>query len=186
MNSPYLKVLLLSWITVSHVRAESYERFLTQFCVRCHGEESTEQDFNIERLSRDFKAGVDSHLWAEVIERINSGEMPPQGEPQPSISEIGNTVSELSDLLDEGRDARLAARPAVAHYRLSRSEYQNTIYDLLGVRYDPTKPGELNEDTRLRGYDRIGSQLSLSPSHMDRYYQAAETVLSRAFSESPN
>ena len=181
MNSPYLKVLLLSWITVSHVRAESYERFLTQFCVRCHGEESTEQDFDIERLSRDFKAGVDSHLWAEVIERINSGEMPPQGEPQPSISEIGNTVSELSDLLDEGRDARLAARPAVAHYRLSRSEYQNTIYDLLGVRYDPTKPGELNEDTRLRGYDRIGSQLSLSPSHMDRYYQAAETVLSRAF-----
>ena len=58
MNSPYLKVLLLSWITVSHVRAESYERFLTQFCVRCHGAESTEQDFNIERLSRDFKAGV--------------------------------------------------------------------------------------------------------------------------------
>lgn len=28
----------------------------------------------------------------------------------------------------------MAARPAVAHYRLSRKEYQNTVYDLLGVR----------------------------------------------------
>jgi hypothetical protein len=75
----------------------------------------------------------------------------------------------------------MAARPPVAHYRLSRKEYQNTVYDLLGVRYDPTKPGELNEDTLWHGYERIGSQLSLSPSHINRYYQAAEIVLDRAF-----
>jgi hypothetical protein len=52
---------------------------------------------------------------------------------------------------------------------------------LLGVRYDPTKPGELNEDTLWHGYERIGSELSLSPSHVDRYYRAAELVLDRAF-----
>ena len=75
----------------------------------------------------------------------------------------------------------MAARPLVAHYRLSRQEYKNTAYDLLGVRYDPTKPGELNEDTLWHGFERIGSQLSLSPSHMDRYYRAAELVLDRAF-----
>ena len=75
----------------------------------------------------------------------------------------------------------MAARPAVAHYRLSRKEYQNTVYDLLGVRYDPTKPGELNEDTLWHGFERIGSELSLSPSHVDRYYRAAELVLDRAF-----
>ena len=77
--------------------------------------------------------------------------------------------------------ARMAARPAVAHYRLSRKEYQNTVYDLLGVRYDPAKPGELNEDTLWHGFERIGSELSLSPSHVDRYYRAAELVLDRAF-----
>ena len=75
----------------------------------------------------------------------------------------------------------MAARPAVAHYRLSRKEYQNTVYDLLGVRYDPAKPGELNEDTLWHGFERIGSQLSLSPSHVDRYYRAADMVLDRAF-----
>jgi hypothetical protein len=69
----------------------------------------------------------------------------------------------------------------VSHYRLSRKEYQNTVYDLLGVRYDPTKPGELNEDTRWHGFERIGSELTLSPSHVDRYFRAAELVLDRAF-----
>jgi hypothetical protein len=68
----------------------------------------------------------------------------------------------------------MAARPAVSHYRLSRKEYQNTVYDLLGVRYDPAKPGELNEDTLWHGFERIGSELSLSPSHVDRYYRAAD------------
>ena len=135
----------------------------------------------IDTLSRDFKAGIDSHFWAEVIERINAGEMPPEEKPRPSEKEISDFIAQLDQKISEGKAARMAARPAVAHYRLSRKEYQNTVYDLLGVRYDPTKPGELNEDTLWHGYERIGSQLSLSPSHMDRYYQAAEIVLERVF-----
>ncbi|MFO0939991.1 MAG: DUF1592 domain-containing protein [Pirellulales bacterium] len=69
---------------------------------------------------------------------------------------------------------------------MSRKEYQNTIYDLLGVRYDPTKPGELNEDARWHGFERIGSELSLSPSHIDRYYRAADQILDRALSSISN
>ena len=96
-------------------------------------------------------------------------------------AEIAAFVTSLDSRLKEGRAARMAARSAVTHYRLSRKEYQNTAYDLLGVRYDPAKPGELNEDTLWHGFERIGSELSLSPSHVDRYYRAAEIVLDRAF-----
>jgi hypothetical protein len=39
----------------------------------------------------------------------------------------------------------------------------------------------LNEDTLWHGFERIGSELSLSPSHVDRYYRAAGLVLDRAF-----
>ena len=160
---------------------ENFEKLLNVYCVRCHGPELSERDLNLNDLSRNFALSTDAHLWAEVVERINSGEMPPADEPQPTISEIAATVTELTDRLREGKAARLSARPPIAHYRLSRTEYENTVYDLLGVRYDPAKPGELNEDTRWLGYDRIGSQLSLSSSHIDRYYRAAETVLNRAF-----
>lgn len=161
--------------------AEPMEAFLTKHCTRCHGAQKEEGDIRFDRLSRDFKAGKDSHHWAEALDKVNSGEMPPKTEPQPAQAEIAEFVTILDARLKEGRASRMAARPAVAHYRLSRQEYQNTVYDLLGVRYDPTKPGELNEDPRWHGFERIGSELSLSPSHVDRYYRAAGLVLDRAF-----
>jgi len=160
---------------------EPFEAFLEKHCVRCHGPQKEEGDIRFDKLSRDFKAGVDTHHWAEALDKVNSGAMPPKDESQPTQKEISEFVTNLDAKLKEGRAARMAARPAVAHYRLSRKEFQNTVYDLLGVRYDPTKPGELNEDTLWHGFERIGSELSLSASHVDRYYRAAGLVLDRAF-----
>ncbi len=165
--------------------AEPFEAFLETRCLECHGPEKEKGDLRIDTLSRDFTAGTDAHLWAEIVEKINAGEMPPEDEPRPTEGEIAAVIAQLDARIGEGRAARMAARPPVAHYRLSRKEYQNTVYDLFGVRYDPTKPGELNEDPRWHGYERIGSQLSLAPSHVERYYRAAETVLARAFPEKP-
>ncbi len=154
---------------------------MEKHCSRCHGPTKNEGDVRIDKFSRDFKSGADTHHWGEVLDRINSGQMPPKEEPKPTQAEIAAFVTTLDARLKEGRAARMAARAAVTHYRLSRKEYQNTVYDLLGVRYDPAKPGELNEDTLWHGFERIGSELSLSPSHVDRYYRAAEIVLDRAF-----
>ncbi len=164
---------------------EPFEAFLTQHCLRCHGPDAEEGGLRVDQLSRDFKSGADSHLWAEVIGRINAGEMPPEDETQPTQDEISAFVLKLDARIKEGKAARMAARPPVAHYRLSRREYQNTIYDLLGVHYDPTQPGELNEDTLWHGYERIGSELSLSSSHLERYYRAAELAVERAFPAEP-
>ena len=168
-------------ITGSVHAAEPFEAFLEAHCIRCHGPEKEKGDLRIDQISRDFKLGADMHHWAEVIEQVNSGEMPPKKEKRPTQQEIAAFVTSVDSLMKEGRAARMAARPAVAHYRLSRKEYQNTVYDLLGVRYDPAKPGELNADTLWHGFERIGSELTLSPSHVDRYYRAAELVLDRAF-----
>jgi len=177
------RFIILAFITATPwiSAGQPLETFLETHCVSCHGPDKEKGDLRVDELSRNFRLGEDSHLWAEVVEKVNSGEMPPDDEPQPKQEEIAAFVAELDTRLKEGKAARMAARPAVAHYRLSRKEYQNTVYDLLGVRYDPTKPGELNEDTLWHGFERIGSELSLSPSHVDRYYRAAELVLDRAF-----
>ncbi len=170
----------LSWAGAARA-AEPLDAFLENHCIRCHGPEKEKGDLRIDRLSRDFKLGADTHHWAEMMEQVNSGEMPPKKEKRPTQEEISVFVTSLDSRIKEGRSARMAARPAVAHYRLSRKEYQNTVYDLLGVRYDPAKPGELDEDTLWHGFERIGAERSLSPSHVDRYYRAAELVLDRAF-----
>ena len=163
--------------------AEPYESFIEKHCARCHGPEKEKGDLRFDKLSRDFKLGADTHHWAEAMEQVNSGEMPPKKdkEPKPTQAEIAAFVADLDARLKEGKAARMAARPPVSHYRLSRKEYQNTVYDLLGARYNPAAPGGLNEDSLWHGFERIGSQLSLSPSHVDRYYRAADTVLERAF-----
>lgn len=93
------------------VRAmEPFEAFLTKHCLHCHGPDSQEGELHIDRLSRDFKLGGQAHRWAEVIERVNSGEMPPESELQPTQDEIAAFVTKLDSLIKEGQAARMAIR----------------------------------------------------------------------------
>lgn len=57
-----------------------FEAFLEKHCVSCHGPEKDKGDLRIDELSRDFALGIGGHLWSEIFERINSGEMPPEEE----------------------------------------------------------------------------------------------------------
>jgi hypothetical protein len=91
---------------------KSFESFLNTHCVSCHGSKKEKGDLRIDTLSRDFKAGVDSHLWAEVNERINAGEMPPEEEPRPTEQEISTFIAQLDQKISEGKAARMAARRA--------------------------------------------------------------------------
>src|SRR3954467_10791176 len=83
--------------------AEPYDAFLEKHCIRCHGPEKEKGDLRIDQLSRDFKLGVDAHRWADVIEQVNSGEMPPKKEKKPTQEEIGAFVTNLDSLIKEGR-----------------------------------------------------------------------------------
>lgn len=157
--------------------------FFAEYCNRCHGAEKQKGDFRLDTLSRDFRAGLDTELWVEVMDRINSGEMPPEDEPYPSDEAVAKVVGWLGERIKEGERARMAKRPKVAHYRLSREEYANTVLDLLGVPYDPKAPGEMSEDPIWHGFQRIGSELTLAPSHVEKYLAAARQVLEIAFPE---
>ena len=58
--------------------------------------------------------------------------------------------------------------------RLNRTEYNNTIRDLLGVSLRPAN--EFPVDDAGYGFDNIGDVLSLSPLLMEKYMNAARTV----------
>jgi hypothetical protein len=159
------------------------DAFLQQHCLRCHDGETQEGQFRLDTLSRDFASVSAAQKWAEVMTRINAGEMPPEEEPRPSADEIAAAVGWIAAGIEAGEAARMAARGPVAFYRLSREEWGHTIRDLLGVQLDIHEPGLFNDDPRWHGFDRIGSLLALSPSHIDKYLRAAEIALARAFPE---
>lgn len=196
MNScpprPLLRVLVttgLVGVVVSHCHAESFTAavtpFLDQHCVACHNGETQEGGFRIDTLDADFGSIHTAERWAEVMGRISAGEMPPEEEPRPTVDEIASVVNWLGAAIKEGERARMAARPAVAFYRLSREEYSHAVRDLLGISYDAAAPGEMTPDPEWHGFRRLGSELSLSPSHVEKYLRAARTVLDRAYPDQP-
>jgi mono/diheme cytochrome c family protein len=169
----------------SGATAATAEQFLKQHCLRCHDAAVQEGQFRLDTLERNFASHLTAERWAEVMTRINAGEMPPKEEPRPTVDEIAGVVGWISAGIEAGEAARMAARGRMTHDRLSRDEYANTVYDLLGVQIDVHEPGVFTEDPTFHGFSRIGGLLSLAPSHVERYLAAADAVLARAYPETP-
>jgi mono/diheme cytochrome c family protein len=162
---------------------EMVRPFLNRHCQSCHGETLQEGGFQLDSLKEDFGSLHSAERWAEVMGRISSGEMPPEEQPRPTVEEIARVVEWIGQQIKEGERERMASRPPTTFYRLSREEYAYVVLDLLGVRYDPAAPGEMTPDPDWHGFRRLGSELSLSPSHVEKYLQAARLVLARAYPE---
>ena len=62
--------------------------------------------------------------------------------------------------------------------RLNRTEYNNTIRDLVGVDFKPA--ADFPNDDVGYGFDNIGDVLSLSPLLLEKYLSAAEAILDQA------
>lgn len=166
--------------------AEPLRSFMTEHCNRCHNDKKQKGDFRTDNLSP--KVGFENTpQWLEIMERISSGEMPPEDEnKQPRPEDRSAAVEWIAARMKEGESARMAARERVNYNRLTREEYVNTMRDLLGVQYDAKDPGAFLEDPEWHGFERLGSVLTLSPSNIEKYLAAAETVLNEAYPEVPD
>ncbi len=102
---------------------------------------------------------------------------------RPKAEESARIVEWIAARMKEGEAARMAARGRVSFNRLTRDEYVNTVRDLIGVEYDAKDPGALLDDPEWHGFERIGSVLTLSPSNIEKYLTAAETILAEAYPE---
>jgi mono/diheme cytochrome c family protein len=168
------------------VDAKFVRTYFATHCVRCHGEKKQSGHLRLDTLAFNFADQTIGEQWGEVLTQVNGGEMPPKKEQsRPSAVENAGVVEWIATELKKGETARIAARGPVSHFRLSRNEYGNIVHDLLGVHLNVDQPGLFNEDTRWRGFENIGSVLTLSPSHIEKYFNAAETVAVTAVPENP-
>src|SRR5262249_20632361 len=85
------------------------------------------------------------------------------GSDKPSESTAGR-----GDRPSESNPGRVTAR------RLNRTEYNNTVRDLLGADFHPAH--DFPQDDSGYGFDNIGDVLSLSPVLMEKYLSAAEKI----------
>jgi mono/diheme cytochrome c family protein len=156
--------------------------FFEQHCTKCHGEKKKKGDLRVDNLVINFDNPKIMGTWEEIMNRVNSGDMPPEDNARPKPDDIAKLSEWITAQLLEAETSHQATADRVTFHKLSREEYANTIKDLLGVTYDVTDPTGLPEDPDWHGFQRIGSVLTLSPAHVEKYLAAAETVLGEALS----
>ncbi len=162
----------------------SVSAILERHCVACHGAQVQNADVRLDNLSADTADRRAAETWHDVRNALNRGEMPPKEAPQLSPSDRTTLLGWLDAALSERGDLASRAAGRVVMRRLNRSEYQNTMRDLLGLDIDFVKnlpPDEVSPD----GFTNNGASLRMSALQLEHYLRAAQNGLARAIVEGP-
>jgi hypothetical protein len=147
---------------------------LEKHCFPCHHDTKRSADISLKNIFmgiNDTKALMvrDGKVWMNVIKQIETGQMPPRNH-HPAITPdeaetLAQTVKEiLFSSLSNANPGRVVIR------RLSHTEYQYSVYHLLGVRYDA--PAKFPADgSGGAGFDNYAGSLFLTPLKLERYYE---------------
>jgi len=115
---------------------KSTSTFVESHCLDCHDADKARAGFRIDLLTADFTAGNNAGRWKEVMDKINSGEMPPKKKPRPDAGEAFAVASWIAQQLDETTKAAQGAGGRVPMRRMNRVEYANTVRDLFSLEED--------------------------------------------------
>lgn len=153
--------------------------FFEQSCLDCHESGTTKGNLNLEKADSSMAGAEQTDLWTKIYDRLSRGEMPPPKKPRPPQPEIDRFLASIRPRLIEAD----RARREVVQRRLNRTEYQNTIRDLLGVEIEVKNV--LPDDQQAGGFDNNGEALAISTEQMARYLDAARLAVDAAIVTTP-
>ena len=152
--------------------------FFKSHCVKCHGREKSKGEITLHGLG-DLSSGHDVEKWELILEMLESGEMPPEDEPQLDKTERKAIVEWIEAELREfvSKSKRVEVAPTAR--RLTNFEYENTIRDLLGIELkliqylpkDPVKSYKFNNTAEL---------MRMGPEQIDRNLECARRAMASA------
>jgi cytochrome c5 len=154
--------------------APSVDRaLLNRYCVSCHNARLRTADLALDELD---VSNIAAHpdIWEKVLRKVRAGQMPPVGRPRPDATASAAFVGGLEIALERAAEASPnPGRPTV--HRLNRTEYTNSIRDLLALEIDGRSllPAD---DTDAHGFDNNADVLTVSPVLAARYLSAARKV----------
>ena len=162
--------------------AAPQQALINRYCVGCHNQRTRSGNLRLDELDVSDVA-KHSETWEKVIRKVGAGMMPPSGMPRPDEATERAFVAWLGGELDRAFDARPNPGRTETFHRLNRTEYQNTIRDLLSLDIDVSD--YLPADDSSYGFDNIAGVLRLSQSLMDRYLSASKTIARMAVGAPP-
>jgi mono/diheme cytochrome c family protein len=141
-----------------------------KYCVTCHNAKAMTGNLALDKLDLAH-LGDHAEIGEKVVRKLRAGMMPPTGMPRPDAATLNGLVTWMESELDRSAVTYL---PPPGLHRLNRTEYTNSIRDVLGLEVDATK--FLPPDDSTRGFDNIAGALTLSPALMEAYLSAAGKI----------
>lgn len=149
-------------------------KMLHKHCASCHNEVDKKGGINLEDFYFATHVISRGELFKKVTEAVKDGSMPPAQAPPMSQADQDTLVYGIEKILSKA----LAKRdPGISVMRrLSHREYQYTVKDLLGVDFE-TVHFFPSEGSGGGGFDNQSGALFVSPLTMERYYNAADSLV---------
>jgi hypothetical protein len=183
MSFPPSRLLLLSFLLSTSCLAaaapETVTAFLDRHCMDCHDADMKEAGLDLTSVEFDLTDPDAFHKWERIFQRVESGEMPPPRKKQPSQDEAAAFLNHLGQpmILADQKDIQDNGR--VRGRRLTRTEYENTVHDLLGI--DLPLKDLLPEELGAHGFETVAQAQQLSQHQLSRYLDVADLALTEAF-----
>jgi hypothetical protein len=163
--------------------AQDVAPFIKANCVECHSGGEANANIQFDKLLDEGALVRERKVFARAVRMLRAGLMPPEDGPKVERA----TAERLAAFIDREINAVNCNGPRdpgrVTIRRLNRTEYNNTVRDLLGVDFKPAD--DFPADDVGYGFDNIGDVLSLPPLLMERYLDAAEKIAQTAILADP-
>jgi hypothetical protein len=156
----------------AHMSVHDQADLVDHYCSDCHNPDLKSGNLSLTDLDLEHPdRNID--VAEKVIRKVGVAMMPPPGKPRPDPEVLKHFVSSLASNVDTAA----ALHPTVTNpslHRLNRTEYANSVHELLGVDVDAEKL--LPPDALSHGFDNMSDVLTLSPTLMGAYISAAGKV----------
>jgi hypothetical protein len=151
---------------------ESQRDLVNQYCAGCHNDRLKSGGFSWTTVDLAHPEQNAAQM-ERVIRKVRAGMMPPAGARRPDANTLKAFASGIETRIDESAASHPYIKPPALH-RLNRTEYRNSIHDLLDLDVDVS--GLLPADPRAGSFDNIADALTMTPALMQGYVRAAEKI----------
>jgi hypothetical protein len=169
--------------SASALFATAIRPFLAKHCTECHSGSKPKGGVNLAAFQEETSALASRRVWTKVKENLEGLLMPPEGRPQPSRQEIEAVTRWIGATRNQPDRGQAVDPGRVTIRRLNRTEYNNTIRDLVGVDFRPAD--DFPSDDVGHGFDNMGDVLTIPPMLMEKYLAAAESIAKQAIMTGP-
>ena len=145
---------------------------VARYCIVCHNDQLMTGNVSFQGLDVE-RAQEHAPVAERMIRKLRAGMMPPPGMPRPGGDTLDVLVATLEAKVDEA--ARTTPNLGARRFqRLSRSEYERVVRDLLGIEVDAGK--WLPPDVMMASFDNMAATQGLSTTLLDSFLRAASDV----------